>query len=132
MEIRQHVLDAIAAHARADAPIECCGLLVGTRARIDDSVPTRNVVASPTRYEVDPREHIALIRTLRGTDRLIVGTYHSHPAGPAVPSPTDVARAFYPDFIYLIVSLAEGADPSICGYQIHSGNVERVGLVPVP
>jgi [CysO sulfur-carrier protein]-S-L-cysteine hydrolase len=131
VHISRDVLDAILRHARAEAPNECCGLLVGTRRCIDESVPTRNVVASPTRYEVDPREHIALIRRLRGTDREIVGTYHSHPASPPVPSPTDVAQAFYPDFAYLIVSLEE-TKTAIRGYRIRLGNVDPLDLVVVP
>ena len=132
IDIGRDVLDAIVRHARAEAPNECCGLLVGPDGLIDESVPTRNIVASATRYEVDPREHIALIRQLRGTGRQIVGTYHSHPASPPVPSSTDVAHAFYPHFVYLIVSLAAGTNGSIRGYRIRSGNVEPAELVPVP
>jgi [CysO sulfur-carrier protein]-S-L-cysteine hydrolase len=81
---------------------------------------------------VDPREHIALVRRLRGTDKEVVGTYHSHPASPAAPSPTDIARAFYPEFVYLIISLVGPQNPDIRGYRIRSGNVEPIELVPVP
>ena len=38
---------------------------------------------------------------------------HSHTHTPAVPSPTDIALAFYPDALYVLVSLSEGeADPA--------------------
>jgi proteasome lid subunit RPN8/RPN11 len=132
VQVRRRVLEAVGDHARAEAPNECCGLLVGSQGLIDESVATRNIVASVTRYEVDPREHIALVRRLRGTDREVVGTYHSHPASPATPSPTDIAQAFYPEFVYLIISLVRPQDPDIRVYRIRSGNVETVELVPVP
>lgn len=125
-------MDAIIAHAREAAPNECCGLLVGAGGRIDESVRTRNLEEGPTRYQVDPAEHIALARALRGTPRQIVGTYHSHPSSEAVPSPSDVAEAFYPDFVYLIVSLVHPSSPEIRGYRIASGNFAAIPLVPVP
>jgi [CysO sulfur-carrier protein]-S-L-cysteine hydrolase len=132
MQIRRHVLERLAAHAAADAPIECCGLLVGTPSLIDESVPTPNMAGSPVRFQVDPRHHFELQRSLRGSDRSIVGSYHSHPASEPVPSPSDVAEAYYPEFVHVIVSLASPGDPEIRAFRIRSGNVATVDLVPVP
>jgi proteasome lid subunit RPN8/RPN11 len=132
IEVGADVLRAVTDHARSEAPNECCGLLVGTSGCIERSVPTTNLAPSPTRYEVDPREHVALIRTLRGGSQSIVGAYHSHPHSPATPSATDIAEAFYPEFIHLIVSLADWMEPVIRGYRICNGNVEPVLLVPIP
>src|SRR5690242_13556555 len=91
--------DALIAHARREAPNECCGLLIGSPSRIDESIAARNVAASPSRFLIDPSEHIAINRRLRGSSREVVGTYHSHPHSPAEPSPTDVAEAYYPEFV---------------------------------
>ena len=44
--IRQAVLDAIIAHARAEAPAECCGMLIGSGASIDEAVRATNIAAS--------------------------------------------------------------------------------------
>jgi proteasome lid subunit RPN8/RPN11 len=96
---------AMIAHARDEAPNECCGLLVGDGSLIEASVRARNLRASPTRYLLDPAEHIATNRKLRGTGRTVIGTYHSHPASPAIPSETDRAEALYPEFVWMIVSL---------------------------
>lgn len=105
------VLDAIVAHARADAPLECCGLLIGSANRIDDCYPVDNVRRSPVAFEVDPAGHFAAIRKARGAGRAVIGAYHSHPHSPAVPSPTDIREANDPEFVHLIVSLAgERAD----------------------
>jgi proteasome lid subunit RPN8/RPN11 len=132
VQINRDVLDAVTAHARAEAPNECCGLLVGTEERIDESVPTRNIATSATRYQVDPHEHIALNRSLRESQRAIVGAYHSHPQTAALPSPTDIAEAYYPEFVYVIVSIADPAVPEIRAYRIAGGNVDPVRIVPVP
>ncbi|ODS53268.1 MAG: hypothetical protein ABS36_15220 [Acidobacteria bacterium SCN 69-37] len=111
---------AMVAHARAAAPIECCGLLVGVGRRVMSLVPMRNVVESPTRFRIDDRAHIALQRALRATPALsIVGVYHSHPTGPSRPSPTDIAEAHYRGWLHVIVSLA--GRPRVRGFVIEDG-----------
>jgi [CysO sulfur-carrier protein]-S-L-cysteine hydrolase len=132
VRIRTRVLDSLAAHASAQAPLECCGLLVGTPSLIDESVPTANLATSPVRFQVDPRDHFQLQRALRGTPRAIVGSYHSHPASRPIPSPSDVAEAHYPEFLHVIVSLVTPERPEIRAFRIRSGNVAAVELVPVP
>ena len=117
------------AHAREEYPDECCGLLVGDGMRIDECVRVRNVDPRPAvRYAIDPAEHIAVARRLRGTARSIVGCYHSHPAGPASPSPSDIAEAFYPDFVWIIVSLSGPQSSEIAAFRIQDGMAYAVPL----
>lgn len=116
------------AHARNTAPAECCGLLVGNGRRIDEAVSTRNADTRPTRFLVDPQDHLRLIRTVRGTGREIVGAYHSHPHSAAVPSPTDIAQAWWPELVHVIVSLAE-AEPEVRAWLIEAGAVREVPIV---
>jgi proteasome lid subunit RPN8/RPN11 len=136
LQIRSAVWDAIVAHSRDEAPNECCGLLVGPAespaAIIEESVRTRNLEASPTSYRVDPVEQIALNRRLRSTGCRVIGAYHSHPHTPAEPSATDVAEAFYPEFVYVIVSLATPDEPVVRGFRLAGGNIKAVPLVRVP
>ena len=106
--IGRKTLDAIVAHARAEAPAECCGMLIGRGASLDEAVRAKNLAADPTRFLVDPKDHIDARRTARGRGLEVVGFYHSHPQSPAWPSATDIAEAAYPDAVYLIVSLAGG------------------------
>jgi proteasome lid subunit RPN8/RPN11 len=121
LDITQAALDAIVSHARRDAPNECCGLLVGNGTTIDRAIATRNDAESPARrYRIDPSDHFGLIRELRGTDRQIVGAYHSHVRTDAAPSETDLAEAWPPPFVYLIVSLKE-ARPIVRAYVIEEG-----------
>lgn len=99
-------LDAVVAHARQAAPAECCGVLIGTEGDVVEAVPARNLAETPTRFLIDPQDHVRAIRSARARGLEVVGFYHSHPHSPAEPSPTDREEATYPDHVSLIVSLA--------------------------
>ena len=106
-------LRAIVDHAEAAFPQECCGLLSGREAdgviRIDGVHESENLAAEPDRrFEVDPALRLGLQRTLRGDGRRVVGIYHSHPDGPAQPSPRDLAAAWEPDLLWLVVGVRHG------------------------
>lgn len=105
------VREALVVHAREGAPEEVCGVLGGSDgnpARVTRVERVPNVAARPrTRYELDPEAQFAALRTVEDDGDDVVGFYHSHPTGPAGPSPTDEARATWPDAVYCIVSLAE-------------------------
>ena len=114
------------AHARSEAPKECCGFLVGRDRRVDLAIPLTNVAPRPrTAFRVDPAEHIAVRRILRraAPGVQILGVYHSHPAGPASPSPSDLAEAHYPDWIFAIVGRSGG---SVRAFQIRLGVAQPV------
>lgn len=103
--------DAILDHARADAPREACGALVGREdgeTVVADTVRrVPNVAAAPRiRYELDPESVLSVFDEAEATDRDVVGFYHSHPAGPASMSDTDRAQASWPGYVYVLASLA--------------------------
>ena len=125
--IRREALDAIIAHARAEAPAECCGVLVGRGRSIDEAVRARNLAASPARFLIDPKDHIDARRAARDRSLEILGFYHSHPQSPAWPSETDVAEAAYPDAVYLIASLA-GGGVDVRLFHIERGTAVQVAL----
>jgi proteasome lid subunit RPN8/RPN11 len=113
--------DELVAHARDDAPNECCGYM-----RIDDGTVTevwrsRNGRASPYGYELDPESLLAANNL--DWDGHGVGIYHSHPGSPAEPSQTDINLAQYPHWLYLIVSLAD--EPVVRAWRISDGRVEE-------
>ena len=54
--------------------------------------------------------------------------YHSHTRSPAYPSQTDVNLAFYPEALYLIVSLADPAGPDLKAFRIVEGKIEEAEL----
>ena len=120
VRIRRRVIDAIIDHARRDAPLECCGLLAARDGIIDESIPVRNLEASPVVFLIDPRDHFAALKRARAEGREIVGAYHSHPRSPAIPSATDLAEAHYEEFFYVIASLAAD-QPDVRVYRLVSG-----------
>jgi proteasome lid subunit RPN8/RPN11 len=125
------VLEAIANHARREAPHECCGLLIGRDDRIERAEPVRNRAGDPQRrYEIDPSDFLAVVKRLRGTPSSVIGAYHSHPRTSAEPSESDRAEAFGP-FLYLIAGpVTADVPPAIRAYRWATGNFLPVGLVP--
>ena len=126
MKIPAAVVSGMLAHAREEAPHECCGLLVGRAASIVRSVRARNLDAKSTRYLIDPEDHFAAIRSARAEGLEVVGAYHSHPSSAPVPSASDIAEADSgPDFLYVIVSPI-GDD--VRAYRIEEGVYTLVDL----
>lgn len=133
--VKQSALDDMLAHARAAAPLECCGLLVGREDRVERTAWTRNARASETRYLVDPVDHFAAIRLARQEGLHVVGAYHSHPRSAAVPSATDLAEAAYPELVYVIVALEDKAGPTAApdlrAYRLAGDRFDEVEIVAV-
>lgn len=127
MRIRRVVLDAIVDHARGDAPLECCGLLIGSDQEVTESWRVANVRVSTVAFQVDPAGHFAAIRHARAAGLEVVGAYHSHPRSAAVPSITDVQESNDPDLLHVIVSLS-GQDPVLRGYRMWEGQVAELPL----
>ena len=101
------VLDAVREVARAAAPQEACGLLLGRhesgRVVLSACVPSQNIAADPLRrFEVDPAVRLRVQRETRDGGEAMVGLYHSHPAGTAVPSATDRECLYEPGLVWLI------------------------------
>lgn len=133
VHLRRSVRSRLIAHARDEAPDECCGLLIGTGTVIEESVRVPNVDPRPrSRYQLDPAAHIAVRRRVRGTPRVIVGAYHSHPASPADPSETDIREACYPEFIWIIVSLVEPGRPALAAFRLCDGVATPLTLLEAP
>ncbi len=96
------------AAAAASPDAEICGLLLGAADRIDAAQACANVAANPARtFEIDPAALFAAHRLARGGGLAVVGHYHSHPSGLAVPSPRDAEQAMGDGALWLI--LAGGA-----------------------
>jgi proteasome lid subunit RPN8/RPN11 len=133
------MLQELIDHARAAYPNEACGLVIGdgpaaAGGRALRFEATANKSASPYRYEIDPDDLYRLTVATDDADETFWAIVHSHTHTPAVPSPTDIGLAFYPDALYVLVSLAEDeADrgtgtPSVRAWRIVDGAVHEVAL----
>ena len=133
------IREQIVARARAEYPNEMCGLIIGDadaaaggRALRFEAV--RNKAASPYRYEIHPEDLLRLTIATDDADEVFWGIVHSHTHSPAVPSPTDVGLAFYPDALYLLVSLSDTetdpatGEPGIRAWRIVDGAMYETGL----
>src|SRR5580765_4637271 len=129
---REHY-DAIVAHARRDHPDEACGVVAGPEGsgRPERFVPMLNAARSPTFYEFDSADLLALYREMDDRDEEPVVIYHSHTATEAYPSRTDIALAQEPGAHYVLVSTREPASVEFRSYRIVDGDVteEEVRVV---
>src|SRR4051812_29697627 len=99
LEIPDLLCEEVIEHARAEAPLECCGLLAGV---ITDGVGTvttrftiRNELQSPTDYLTEARGMFEASRAMRTGGLELLAIYHSHPTSAPVPSTRDLERNTY-------------------------------------
>ena len=117
MVIPAAVRDEIIAHARAGLPNEACGILAGQAGRAERFFPAEPDEPSPYYYRISSRDQLRIVNEIDEAGLELVGIYHSHVSSPAFPSRTDAEQAFWPDAVYVIVSLA-GGGADIKGYRI--------------
>jgi [CysO sulfur-carrier protein]-S-L-cysteine hydrolase len=122
------VRDEIVAHARAGLPNEACGILAGLDGRVERFFPAESDAPSPYYYRIESRDQIRIMNAIDDAGLDLIGIYHSHTSSPAFPSRTDAEQAFWPDAVYVIVSLAT-AEAEVRGYRIRDMEVTEEGLV---
>ena len=127
-ELEQAYIDEMVAHARQEAPNECCGVLGGKDGRVLKLYRAVNAEASPYRYNVDPKDLLRIYRECESQGWDFLAIYHSHTHTEAYPSPTDVGLAAWPEALYLIVSLAHPERPVVRGFRIAERRVQEGAL----
>lgn len=127
LEISQNFVDAILAQSRAEYPDECCGVILGPAGsgKATRLKPMVNAAHSPTFYEFDSKDLLALYREVDDKDEEIVVIYHSHTETEARPSRTDIAYASEPLAHYVLVSTREEIAPAteFRSFRIVDGSV---------
>lgn len=116
------------AHARAEMPLEACALLGGNPATgVATSVHlTRNALASPLRFEVDPQDLVREMMAIDAAGATLIAIFHSHTRSPAVPSPADIRESRYSAF-HLIASRFDPGQP-LRAWQIDGGIAREISL----
>jgi proteasome lid subunit RPN8/RPN11 len=125
----------IVGHCYDGLPDEACGLFAGPVTSDEEPTgvvtavyPCTNAEASARTYTVDSRDLIKAMRDAEGRGEQLVGVFHSHTHTDAYPSPTDVDQAMEPGWVYVIVSLRDGA-PVLRAYRIRGGEIAECQVV---
>ena len=126
--ISQAFVDELVQHARDEAPNECCGIVAAKDGKAVKLFRAVNAEASPVRYGLDPHDQYRILKEIDEAGWSLEAIYHSHTASPAYPSQTDINLAFYPDSLYVIVSLQDPQRPDVRAFRIVDGQIEEATL----
>jgi proteasome lid subunit RPN8/RPN11 len=118
-EIRGELIE----HARVEAPNEACGLVAFRGGMAERYLPGENVLQSPYRFELRPRDPADFFLEDEGFE---LAVFHSHPESEPRPSRTDIENiGLWEGRPYLILALASG---QLAGWRIQDGRVEPLEL----
>jgi proteasome lid subunit RPN8/RPN11 len=128
MRISRALLDEVIAHARADAPNECCGMIASRDGEAVAVHRARNTAASPLRYIMDPNEQYRIQDAIERDGLDLGAIYHSHTRSDPIPSQTDInlstlpgtSRPSFPGTLYVIVGVKDD-EPDVRVWDIANG-----------
>jgi proteasome lid subunit RPN8/RPN11 len=126
LEISADIFKQMVAQAKAETPVEACGILAGRDNKVEKLYKMTNVDNSSDHFMMEPAEQFKVVKDIRSAGLEMLAIYHSHPETPARPSAEDIRLALTPDVIYVIVSLQNSNRPAVKGFLIEDGNVTKV------
>lgn len=106
---------ALLDHATAQAPEECCGVLLGIEVngtfQISQTIAVFNRAVDRQRaFSIAVADVGRCSRRARQTGHELLGFYHSHPKGPAYPSQRDITEASaFSGMLHVIIGFESGA-----------------------
>ena len=130
LAIPEEIYRQMVAQARAEAPIEACGILAGTDGKVLKRYEMTNADNATDHFMLAPVEQFAVVKDMRSAGLEMLAVYHSHPETPARPSDEDIRLALTGGLVYVIVSLL-GEAPSVGGFLVEDGNVSEAPLAIV-
>jgi restriction system protein len=107
--IPRHIYNAMIAHARDEFPNSVIGLIIGPKGEMREVHGARNAALDPFyTYDADARDLLRLHQRVNDNDWELIAIYYSHPPfAETYPSAIDVARASYPDAVYIILAIGQ-------------------------
>jgi len=123
IELERAFFDEMVEHGVAAFPNEACGLLAGKDGRPVKFFAMSNQDASPASYRLDPKEQLTVFEKIDDEGWDLLGIFHTHTHSEAYPSETDLRQAFYPEALYLLMSLSDREKPVLRGFRIEDGEV---------
>jgi [CysO sulfur-carrier protein]-S-L-cysteine hydrolase len=127
-KLERSFYEEIVAQGLREFPNECCGLIAAEDGDPVRVFPMRNADASPATYRLDGKEQLEVFEELDAKGWDLWAIYHSHTHSDAYPSETDIKLAFYPEARYLLLSIADRANPVLRSFRIDDGQVEEEEL----
>jgi proteasome lid subunit RPN8/RPN11 len=127
VRIAPELLEQIIAHAREEAPNECCGLVAVRDGEATEVRRAANQAASPLKFEVDGLEVLHALDDFESGGADLGAIYHSHTRTAPYPSQTDINfAANWPGVEWIIVGLDRQGEATVRTYLIEDGNVREV------
>ncbi|CAG0954855.1 desampylase [Anaerolineales bacterium] len=108
LTLTKQQLQQMIAHVDAQAPLEACGLLAGFDSKVESVIEVTNQAQSAVRFVMEPIGQLKAFEWMESNGLELIGIFHSHPAGPETPSPTDIKEAAYA-VVNIILSRVDGA-----------------------
>ena len=129
IKVRQAIYQIMLASTQAEYPLEACGLLAGQDDCVSEIYLIENSMHSPTAFEMDAGQQLQAMLDIEVQGLEMLAVYHSHPAGSATPSETDIAQAYYPELAQLIISLTDRSNPTVRAFTIVNKHVSELELL---
>jgi len=127
MRVPETIFKKMVDHALREAPLECCGMLVGKGRTVHRIYEMRNADRSRVSYFMVPEEQLEVFMEIERDGLDLVAIYHSHPHTIPFPSEKDVRLAISPDVSYIIISLKDG-ETSVKGFRMGK---EAISIEPI-
>ncbi|MBV9415122.1 MAG: M67 family metallopeptidase [Solirubrobacterales bacterium] len=129
MRITRELYEEMVAHAREEAPNECCGMVGSSDGQAVAVYRAVNAEASPLRFRIDPEEQLELHNRIEDAGLELGAIYHSHTRTEPRPSQTDINFAkMWPGVLWIIVGLVADR-PDVRTWRIDDGRVSDAELV---
>ena len=126
LKIPGNIFEQMIQQAKAESPIEACGILSGRDGQVERFYKMTNTDKSSTHFIMAPEEQFKVVKDIRAAGRQMLAIYHSHPETPARPSEEDIRLALTPDVIYVIISLQKTDKNNVKGFTIENSKVTGV------
>jgi len=126
LQIPNNIFEQMLKQAKAEAPIEACGILAGKDGEVEKLYKMTNADQSSDHFMMEPKEQFKVGKDIRSAGLEMLAIYHTHPTTPARLSAEDIRMALTPNITYIIVSLQDSAGPVIKGFLIQEGDIAEV------
>jgi proteasome lid subunit RPN8/RPN11 len=78
LEIPNIIFEQVVAQAKAEVPIEACGILAGSGGRVEKLYKMTNADRRSDHFMMEPKEQFKMIKDIREAGLEMLAIYHSH------------------------------------------------------